>query len=62
MVMSFRLSNSALTGVWETLEVKPKGPTYGELAAQAKRALHDSEGVDVTDMSREERAKSFFGE
>lgn len=62
MVMSFRLSNSAIPGLGDALETKPKGPTFGDLAAQAKRALRDGGGVDVTNMSREERAKIFFGE
>lgn len=61
MVMSFRLKDSAFSTPWDTLDVKPKKPTYSELAAQARRALSDCEGVDVTDMSREERAQTFFG-
>jgi|TARA_R100000049_G_scaffold590_1_gene1319 hypothetical protein len=62
MVMSFGLANSGFPVLGDTLRNKPKGPTFGELSAQAKRALSADDGIDVTGMSREERAKSFFGD
>jgi hypothetical protein len=57
MVMSFRLKASGVPGVRRALYAKLKGPTFSDLAAQANRALHDGEGVDVTELSREEREK-----
>lgn len=57
MVMSFRLSKSVISHFEEALEGKPKGPTFDGLARQAKRALRDREGVNVTKLSRAEREK-----
>lgn len=62
MVMSFRLSNAPQFPIRETRLAECKGVSYRDLAAQATRAVREHEGIDVTDMSREERAKSFFGE
>lgn len=57
MVMSFRLKSSGFSGLGRMPDAKPKGPTFGSLAAQASRAVKDEDGVDVTELSRAEREK-----
>lgn len=62
MAFAFQTKSTVIPEFREAPSRKRKGPAFGDLAAQAKRALRDGGGVDVTGMSREERAKAFFGE
>lgn len=46
----------------EVMDKKAQGPTFADIAGQARRALRFRKGTDVTGLSHNERNKIIFGD